>query len=90
MPEIKEILLKLEVFKYDISLDLNKGYYYIQLSKNASNLCAIIITWGKYNYKHLPTQISNSPDILQHKMNDLFNGFKFIHVYINKLLILTK
>ena len=90
MPKINENLLKSQGFQYAKSLDLNTGYYHIRLRENASNLCTIIITWGKYNYKHLPTQISNSPDILQHKMNDLFNGFKFIHVYINKLLILTK
>ena len=43
MPEINEILLKLEVFQYDTSLDLNMGYYNIRLSKNASNLCTIIL-----------------------------------------------
>ena len=34
--------------------------------------------------------VANLPDILQHKMNDLFNGFEFIHVYIYDLLILTR
>ena len=29
MPKIKEILLKLEVFCYDMSFYLNMGYYYI-------------------------------------------------------------
>ena len=43
MPKINEILLKLEVFKYDKSIDLNMGYYHIRLIKNASNLCTIII-----------------------------------------------
>ena len=31
MPKINEILLKLEVFQYATSLDLNMGYYHIQL-----------------------------------------------------------
>ena len=34
--------------------------------------------------------VSNSPDIFQHKMNDLFHGFEFICVYIDGLLILTR
>ena len=29
MPKINEILLKLEVFRYATSLDLNMGYYHI-------------------------------------------------------------
>ena len=45
MPKINEMLLKLEGFKYDVSLDLNMGYYHIKLRENASNLCTIILTW---------------------------------------------
>ena len=47
MPKINEMLLKLEGFHYDMSLYLNMGYYYIQLSENTSNLCTIILPWGK-------------------------------------------
>ena len=78
MPKINEILLKLEGFKYATSLDLNMEYYHLGLSKNKSNLGTIIIPWRKYHYNHLPIGIDNLPDIFQHKMNDLFHGFKFI------------
>ena len=43
MPKINSMLLKLEGFQYAISLDLNMGKYHIQLIKNASSLCRIII-----------------------------------------------
>ena len=90
MPKINEMLLKLEGFQYATSLDLNMGYYHILLSENASNLCKIIIPWGKYRYKRLPMRVANSPDIFQQKMNDLFHGFEFICAYIYAILILTK
>ena len=48
MPEINEMLLKLEVFQYATPLYLNMGYYHIRLSKNASNSCMIILPWGGY------------------------------------------
>ena len=51
MPKIREMLLKLEGFKYTTSLDLNMGYYHIRLSDQASNLCTIILPWGKYGKK---------------------------------------
>ena len=84
------MLLKLEGFQYHTSLDLNIGYYHIRLSKNASNLCTIIIPWGKYRYKRLQMGVANLPENFQHKMNDLFHGFYFIRAYIYDILILTK
>ena len=78
MPKINYMLLKLEGFQYATSLDLNMRYYHIQLSKNKSNLCTIIIPWGKYCYKRLTMGVANSPAIFQQKMNDLFHGFEFI------------
>ena len=45
MPNINEILFKLEVFHYAISLDFNMGYYNIQLTQDASDLCMIILTF---------------------------------------------
>ena len=50
----------------------------------------IILTWGKYHYKRLPTEIANSLDIFQQKTTDLFHGFEFIRSYIDGHLILTK
>ena len=90
MPKINKMLLKLESFQYDTSLELDMGYYHIQVINTTSNLCTIILPQGKYCYKWLPMGISNSPEIFQHKMNDLFHGFEFIRVYIDDLLILTK
>ena len=45
MPNINEIILKLEGFQYSKSLYLNMGYYHIRIIENASNLCMIIILW---------------------------------------------
>ena len=45
---------------------------------------------GKYRYKRLQMGVSNSPDIFQHKMTDLFRGFEFIGAYMDDMLILTK
>ena len=90
MPKSNEMLLELQVFQYDTSFDLDMGYYHIQPRKNASNLCTIIIPWGKYQYKRLPIGVANSPDISEQKMSDLFHGFEFIRAYIYELLILTK
>ena len=78
LPKICEMLLKLEVFKYATSLDLNMGYYHIRSIKEASNLCNIIFSRGNYWYKCLLMGVSNFPDIFYENMNKIFCGFEFI------------
>ena len=34
--------------------------------------------------------VSNSTDIFQEKMNEMFRGFEFLRAYIDSLLIITK
>ena len=91
MPNINEILLKLECLQYVLLLDLNMGYYHILLSKNSSNLCMLILPRVKYSYKCLPMGIAHSLEIFQHTMNDLFFiGFEFIRGYIDELFDINK
>ena len=63
------MLINLEGFQYDMSLDLNMVYYYIWLRDQAINIYTVIIQWGKYQYKYLPMGVSNFPYILQEKNN---------------------
>ena len=79
MPEINEMLFKLEGLQYAMPLDLNVGYSHIKISENASNLCTIVLLFVKYRYKRLTMGVSNSSDIFQHKINDLFHVFESIY-----------
>ena len=90
IPNMRGMLLNLEGFRYATLLDLNMGYYHIRLSKEARNLCAIILSWVKYKYKRLPMGRCNSLDIFQDKMNKMFSGMGFIRAYIDDLLVITK
>ena len=44
---------------------------------------------GKYCFKRLPMEVSNYPDILQDKINEMFHRFDFFLVYIDDLLIIS-
>ena len=66
------MLFKLETVKYAMSFDLSMEYYPIRLSENSSNLCTIILLWGKDHYKFLPMGVRNSPYIFQQKNECLF------------------
>ena len=44
-------MLKAEGFKYGTSLDLNMGFYHIELDPKAKKLCTIVLLWRKYEYQ---------------------------------------
>ena len=90
IPNIQDMLLNLEGFQYATSLDLNMGYYHIELSPTSKQLCTLVFPFGKYEMQRLPMGLCNSPDIFQEKMSELFEGLEFVRTYIDDLLCLTK
>jgi hypothetical protein len=89
IPKITDMLQKLEGFSYATSLDLNMGYYHIELTPNSSRMCTIVLPWGKYEYLRLPMGLCNSPDIFQEKISELMAGLEFCRAYIDDLLIVS-
>ena len=89
IPNIQDLLIKMEKFTYGTSLDLNMGYYHITLSPEARKLCTITLPWGKYEYQRLPMGLCNSPDIFQEKMSTLLSDLEYVRAYIDDLLIIS-
>ena len=90
IPNIQDMLLNLEGFQYATSLDLNMGYYHIELSPDSKKLCTLVFPFGKYEMQRLPMGLCNSPDIFQERMSELFDGLEFVRTYIDDILCLTK
>ena len=90
IPNIQDMLLNLDGFQYATSLDLNMGYYHLELDDNAKELCTIVLPFGKFEYQRTPMGLCNSPDIFQEKMNELFTGLDYARAYIDDLLAITK
>jgi hypothetical protein len=67
IPKIQEMLQNLEGFAYASSIDLNMGYYHIELSPESRKLCTIVLPWGKYEYQKLPMGLCNSPDVFKRR-----------------------
>ena len=89
IPNIKDTLLELEGFKYGTCLDLNMGYYHIELSPDSRKLCTIVFPFGKYEYLRLPMGLCNSPDIFQEHMSELMHDLNFVRAYIDDVAILS-
>ena len=78
IPNIQDMLLNLEGFQFATSLDLNMGYYHIELSPTSKQLCTLVFPFGKFEMQRLPMGLCNSPDIFQEKMSELFHGLEFV------------
>ena len=61
IPKIQDLMLKLEGFRYVTSLDLNMGYYHIELDPKAKEMCTMVLPWRKYEYQRLPMELCNCP-----------------------------
>ena len=87
IPKIQDLLLKLEGFQHAMSLNLNMGYYHIELMPFSKRLCTIVMPWGKYKYQWLPMGLCNSPDIFQEHMLELLSDLEYVRAYIDDLLV---
>ena len=84
------MLHKLEGFMYATALDLNMGYYHLQLTPNSSSYCTVVVPWGKYEYVRLPMGLCNASDLFQERMSTLMEGLEYARAYIDDLLIISK
>ncbi len=60
------------------------GYCTIRLDPDASKICTIIFSWGKYSYKRLQL------GIVQGKMLELMESLEYVRAYLDDLLCISK
>ncbi len=65
VPKISAVFQEEEEFTYATSLDLNMGYYMIQLNGDAQKICTLVLPWGKYLYLRLPMELTGFPNFFQ-------------------------
>ncbi len=90
IPKTSMVLQELEGFTFATAPDLNMGYYTIRLDPDASRICTVIFSWGKYSYKRLPMGIAGSPDIFKSKMLELMEDLEYVQSYLDNLLCIFR
>ena len=64
-------------------LDLNMGFWHLELDEPSQRLATIILPWGKYCYQRLAMGLSVSPDIYQERMSAIFADMENVIVFID-------
>ena len=90
LPNIDDIIWKMQGFTFATCLDLNRGYYHFRLDEASQKLCAIVLPWGRYVYLRLPQGCCPSSDIFQGHMTTIFAECEDVLVFIDNILLYTK
>ena len=90
IPRIGETMQQLDGFQFATALDLNMGYYTIQLDAKSKDITTIVTEFGKFRYNVLPMGLVSSGDIFQAKVNELLGDIEGVKAYIDDILVLNK
>jgi Reverse transcriptase (RNA-dependent DNA polymerase) len=89
LPSIQEIMRNIDGLTFVSVLDLNMGFWTIELDEASRSLTTVILPWGKYSYQRLAMGLSVSPDIYQEKMSSLFTDMENVICFIDDIALIT-
>lgn len=89
LPRIIDEVQQMESFNYASALDLNMGYYTIQVHPESKDCLTIVTEFGKFRYNSLPMGLVTSADIFQAKVNELLGDIERVKCYIDDILVLS-
>ena len=87
IPNVQELIDRLQGKKIFSSGDLFSGFYQVGLNPADRHKSAINLPFGSYEFTCLPMGMCNSPPTFQAVMNKVFAGLPFVHTYIDDLVI---
>ena len=71
-------------------LDINMGYYNINILPASQDMTIIVTEFGKFRYNRLRMGMCASGYILQDKVDELPGDIEDVKIYINDILVLSK
>ncbi|MEG0619454.1 MAG: reverse transcriptase domain-containing protein, partial [Bacilli bacterium] len=87
IPRIQETLVQLKDMRWFTQLDLNSGYYQIELEEESKQYTAFVINNEHYEFNRMPFGLSDAPRTFQKAMNRLLGHLTFVKIYLDDILI---
>jgi len=90
MPTIMDMMHQCGGMSFATALDMIMSYYAMRVRQDLQKYLVIVLPWGKYIYKKMPSGLKISTDVFQRELGKLFQDYPFVLVYLDDLLIITK
>lgn len=87
LPRIDDIIDSIGQAKYVTKLDLLKGYYQINLTKETRKITAFVTPTGLFQYKVLPFGLRSAPGTFQRAMNIVTSKLPGVEAYLDDLVV---
>ncbi|KAF9761847.1 Transposon Ty3-G Gag-Pol polyprotein [Nosema granulosis] len=89
-PGIQYTLIDLKGARFFSQLDLNMGYYQIEIAEKDRYKTAFVLPFGHYEFKRMPFGLCNAPREFQKIMTNKLKEFNFVKIFLDDILIFSK
>ena len=86
-PTLNDILVRLAGVKYLKLIDASSGYHNLKLDEPSSYLTTVSFPFAKYRYRRLPLGLAPASDMLQRRIDKLFNELPYVFCITDDVLI---
>ena len=89
IPPLQTQLRKLKGARFFTSIDLNSGYYQIEVYPEHRQRTAFLLNFELYQFNRMPFGLTNAPRTFQRVINRVVEGLPGVSVYMDDVLIYT-
>lgn len=75
MPDLKDLLKKVSSAKIFSTLDLNSGFWKIEIEKESKPLTAFVTPRGLYQFRVMPFGLKNAPATFMRLIDEVLSGY---------------
>ncbi|KAG0420428.1 Retrovirus-related Pol polyprotein from transposon [Dictyocoela roeselum] len=86
-PALTDILHSLNGSKVFSTIDLNNGYYQIEMNQMDINKTAFRIFGETYVFLRMPFGLSNAPRTFTKAIKEIFNDLDYVKIYMDDILV---
>ena len=90
LPRLDDLIDSVGNAKFVTKIDLQKGYYQVLLTPNASDISAFVTPDGLYKYLRMPFGMKNSPGTFQRIINFVIRELDGIFAYLDDIIVVSE
>ncbi|KRH92446.1 putative LTR retrotransposon [Pseudoloma neurophilia] len=89
-PNITDTLTNLKDCTVFSTIDMNKGYYQVDVDEKDRHKTEFVIAGEHYEFLRLPMGLSTSPKTFQRIVSRIFEKFDFVKIFLDDILIFSR